>query len=72
MQPPPFELLVDSASTGASMTGLCATVQPPPFELLVDSASTGVSSGRGTSAAGARRERMVVKASIAAEGSAGC
>ena len=54
------------------MTGLRATVQPPPFELLVDSALTGASSGRVVSAAGARRERMVVKASIAAEGSAVC
>lgn len=67
MQPPPLELLVDSASTGASMTSLCATVHPPPLELLVDSASTGASSGRETSADGAMIERMVVKASIAVE-----
>ena len=65
MQPPPLELLVDSASTGASTTGFRATVQPPPFELFVDSESTGASSGRGASADEARIERMVVKVSIA-------
>ena len=67
MHPPPFELFVDSASTGTSKSnsGRRETVHPPPFEDFVLSASTGASSGRGTSAAGAMRERMVVKASIA-------